>query len=155
MASQQDVRYNLCLLFCFPLNLWLPGHCVVQLRLIFRIVHPPDSAIPLGSPTDSFLAYVQRFDVVPQVRSSGSNTRSHVPERSTNMYVLKRSTRADGAWLGDIVPLSHIRVAVDLVPQFMDAADSRLTKESSLEYSSEFLLNHFFDKQLYYSLSEA
>ena len=134
--------------------MWLPGHCVVQIRLIFRIVHPPDSVVPLGSPTASFLAYVQRFDVIPQAPSSGSNTRGHVPERATNMYVLKRSTRADGARLGDIVPLSHIRVAVDLVPRFMEAADSRLMKESSLEYSSEFLLNHFFDKQLYYSLLE-
>jgi hypothetical protein len=70
------------------------------------------------------------------------------------MYVLKRSTRADGTWLGDIVPLSHIHVAVDLVPRFTEAADPRLMKESSLEYSSEFLLNHFFDKQLYYSLLE-
>jgi hypothetical protein len=69
------------------------------------------------------------------------------------MFVLKRSTRTDGLRMGDIIPLSHIRSAIDLVPRFMDAADSHLTKESSLEYSSEFLLNHFFDKQLYYSLA--
>ncbi len=55
--------------------------------------------------------------------------------------------------MGDIIPLSHIRAAVDLVPRFMEAADSRLTKENSLEYSNEFLLNHFFDKQIYYSLA--
>lgn len=70
------------------------------------------------------------------------------------MYVLKRSCRADGARMGDIIPLTHIRTKVDLVPRFMDAADSRLTKESSLEYSNEFLLNSYFDKQLYYSLLE-
>ena len=69
------------------------------------------------------------------------------------MYILKRSVCADGVRMGDIIPLSHIRSAVDLVPQFMGAADPRLTKESSLEYSNEFLLNHFFDKQLYYSLA--
>lgn len=68
------------------------------------------------------------------------------------MYVLKRSIRADGSRMGDIIPLSHIRTGVDLAPRFMHAADSRLTKESSIEYSSEFLLNHFYDKQLYYSL---
>ena len=55
--------------------------------------------------------------------------------------------------MGDIIPLSHIRAVVDLVPRFVGAADTRLTKESSLEYSSEFLLNHFFDRQIYYSLA--
>jgi hypothetical protein len=102
----------------------------------------------------SFLAYVQRFDIVPQATSSGSTTsRGNVPERSTKMYVLKRSNRADDIRMGDIIPLSHIRAAVDLVPRFMGAADPHLTKESSLEYSREFLLNHFFDKQIYYSLA--
>ena len=55
--------------------------------------------------------------------------------------------------MGDIIPLTHIRAAVDLVPRFMETADPCLTKESSLEYTSEFLLNHFFDRQLYYSLA--
>jgi hypothetical protein len=56
--------------------------------------------------------------------------------------------------MGDVIPLSHICAAVDLVPQFIDAADSHLTKESSLEYSNEFVLNNYFDKQLYYTLLE-
>lgn len=113
--------------------------------------------VPLESPARSFLAYVQRFDIVPQATSSGSTSGparpGYVPERSTNMYVLKRSSRADGTRMGDIIPLSHIRTAVDLVPRFMEAADPHLTKENSLEYSREFLLNHFFDKQIYYSLA--
>jgi hypothetical protein len=54
--------------------------------------------------------------------------------------------------MGDIIPLSHIHTSVDLVPRFMEAADNQLTKESSLEYSSEFLLNHFYDRHLYYLL---
>src|SRR5262245_44032580 len=102
---------------------------------------------------NSFLAYVQRFDIIPQPISSGSSTSwGHVPERSTKMYFLKRSIRADGERMGDIVPLSHFRAAIDIVPRFMEAADPRLTKESSIEYSSEFLLNYFYDKQIYYSL---
>lgn len=109
---------------------------------------------PLVSPLNSFLAYVQRFDIIPQAISSGSTTsRGYVPETSTKMYVLKRSSRVDGTRMGDIIPLSHIRAVVDLVPRFVGAADTRLTKESSLEYSSEFLLNHFFDRQIYYSLA--
>ena len=110
--------------------------------------------MPLESPINLFLAYVQRFDVIPQAMSSVSTTsHGHVPERSTGMYVLKRSIRTDGMWMGDIIPLSHIRAAVDLVPRFMEEADPRLTKETSFEYSSEFLLNHFFDRQIYYSLA--
>lgn len=110
--------------------------------------------MPLEPPMGSFLAYVQRFDIIPQAISSGSNTsRGKVPEPSTRMYVLKRSRRSDGMWMGDVIPLSHIRTAIDLVPRFLGQADIHLTKESSLEYSSEFLLNHFFDKQIYYSLA--
>ena len=129
------------------------GHCVAQLRLVFSIVHPAGSVPPPESPTNDFLTYVQRFDIVPQAPSPRSNIgRGSFPEASTGMYVLKRSVRADGSRLGDIVPLSHIRTSVDLAPRFMAAADSRLTKEGSLEYSNEYFLNHFFDKQLYYSL---
>lgn len=69
------------------------------------------------------------------------------------MYVLKRGMRADGTRRGDIIPLTRIRAAVDLVPRFMGEADPRLTKETSIAYSNEFLLNHFFDRQIYYSLA--
>jgi hypothetical protein len=135
----------------------LLGHCVVQIRLIFRVIHPAGSAAPPDpdSPLNSFLAYVQRFDIVPQASGSGSAA-SQGPCRkpSTNLYMLKCSCRADGTRMGDIIPLSHIHAAVDLVPQFMEAADSRLTKESSLEYSSEFILNDYFNRQLYYALLE-
>jgi hypothetical protein len=102
----------------------------------------------------SFLAYVQHFDIVPQATSSGSTTsQGNVPKHSTKMYILKRSNHTDDIQMGDIIPLSHIHTAVDLVPQFMGAADPHLTKETSLKYSREFLLNHFFDKQIYCSLA--
>ena len=70
------------------------------------------------------------------------------------MYILKRAHCADDLQMGDIIPLFHIRAPVDLIPQYMRAADVQLAKETSLEYSSEFLLNNFFNKQLYYSLLE-
>ena len=132
------------------------GHCIAQLRLIFSIVHLSGSAPPPESPMNSFFAYVQRFDIVPQAYSpsgpSSNTRRGNFPEASTGMYVLKRSVRADGSRTGDVIPLSHIRSGVDLAPRFMGAADRRLTKDASLEYSTEFFLNHFYDKQLYYSL---
>ena len=135
----------------------LSGHCVARIRLVFRIIHPTGSEPHPESPLNGFLAYVQWFDIVPQARTSSSGlttSRGCCPDSASKMYVLKRGHRTDGSWMGDVIPLTHIRANVDLVPRYMHAADVRLTKESSLEYSSEFLLNDFFDKQLYYSLRE-
>jgi len=52
--------------------------------------------------------------------------------------------RNDGAIMGDVVPLAKLRTLVDLVPRFGAEADTRLTKETALEYSSEFWLNKYF-----------
>jgi hypothetical protein len=54
---------------------------------------------------------------------------------------------------GEIVPLTWLRALVELTPVFGKNADNRLTKESSLEYSNEFWLNKYFDKELFYALS--
>lgn len=71
------------------------------------------------------------------------------------MFVLKRSVRAGGAPLGDIIPLSQLRALADLIPRFGAKADPRLTKQTSLAYSTEFWLNKYFDKQTYFALTLA
>jgi hypothetical protein len=115
-------------------------------------------AVPLAdSPNipifNSFLAYVQRFDfVMPSASSTPTPQKGPRPDHATQMLVLKRSTRADGTRMGDVIPLSHLRTPAHLIPRFSNAADTRLTKESCLEYSKEFFLNKFFDKCMYYSL---
>ena len=58
--------------------------------------------------------------------------------------------RANGSRLGDIVPLLQARIPTPLVPRYGTQADPKLTSRNSLEYSSEFYLNRFFDKELYY-----
>ena len=124
---------------------------MVQIRLIFRVVPPPDSA-PIPA-SDMFLAYVQRFDIVPQNRSlTAGSPRGPYPDPVTKMYILRRSVRADGSRLGDVIPLTNLRASADLTHRFHNKADTRLTKENSLEYGQEFLLNAFFEKNLYYSL---
>ena len=101
-------------------------------------------------PFNSFLAYVQRFEIIPQtIGATGGNLQINPV---TQMYMLRRSTRADGTPMGDVIPLSQLRAPADLIPRFHKNADTRFTKETSLAYSTEFFLNKFFDKNMYYSL---
>ncbi|KAH9013680.1 hypothetical protein EDB85DRAFT_2076567 [Lactarius pseudohatsudake] len=127
----------------------LEGHRIGQLRLIFRAV--PSQAFPPSS-TDLFLSYVQRFDIVPQPNPVAPAQMGVYPHPSTGMYLLKCARRNDGAIMGDIVPLAQLRALVNLVPRFGEEANKRLTKEMALEYSSEFWLNKYFDKELFYAL---
>ena len=71
------------------------------------------------------------------------------------MFILKRSVRAGGAPLGDIIPLSQLHSVADLIPRFGAKADSQLTKQTSLAYSAEFWLNKYFDKPTYFALTLA
>ena len=101
-------------------------------------------------PVNIFLAYAERFDIVPHPTFYGSTTRGTCPDPITGQYVVKRSTRANGTCLGDVVPLSQARIPAPLVPWYGVRADPKLTSRNSLEYSTEFYLNRFFDKELYY-----
>lgn len=65
------------------------------------------------------------------------------------MYVLKRALRMDGTRVGDIIPLTQIRMPVDLVPVFGASADCRLTAQNSLACSYSFHLNKYVDKESY------
>jgi hypothetical protein len=99
--------------------------------------------------------YAQRFDIIPQLPPTGqgqSNEKGPYPEPSTGMHLLKRARRTDGSIMGDIVPLAQLRTLVDLVPRFGKQANRQLSKETVLEYSSEFWLNKYFEKELFYAL---
>jgi hypothetical protein len=73
-------------------------------------------------------------------------------EPSTNMYRMKRACRSDRSIMGDIISLGQVRALVDLVPVLGEVADNRLMKETLLEGNSEFRLNSYFDKEMFYSL---
>lgn len=77
--------------------------------------------------------------------------RGNVPDPVTGMYVLKRAIRSDPlqSRLGDVVPLDRVVLPVQLVPRFGQAADPRLTAETSLEYSTECFLNKYFNKVVF------
>lgn len=101
-----------------------------------------------------FLTYAERFDVIPQPTNLGSTTRARCPDPVTGMYVLKRAFRSNGTRMGGVVPLSQARIAAPLIPKYGTQADPKLTCHNSLEFSTEFFLNHFFDKELYYFLND-
>ena len=68
------------------------------------------------------------------------------------MYALKRAHRADGCRIGDIVSLTQLRGPVQIQPCFGSAADSHLTTHNSYEYSREFWLNSYSDKEMFWAL---
>ena len=100
-----------------------------------------------------YLTYSERFEVIPQPAFYGSTSRGMYPDPITGQYVVKRSTRANGSRLGDIIPLIQAQIPTPLVPRYGVQADPKLTSRNSLEYSTEFYVNHFFDKELYHFIS--
>ena len=68
------------------------------------------------------------------------------------MYCLKWAHPIDGSFLGDVIALEHIRALVDLIPHFGEVAKKCLSKEMVLEHVSEFRLNKYFEKELFYAL---
>jgi hypothetical protein len=108
-----------------------------------HVVLPPGSRPIRG--LESYISYIQRFDFVPQPSASGPT-----PDTTTGMYSLKRSIRSDGSRLGDVVPVTQFRVPISLEPRFGPEANSQLSKETSHEYTNEFWLNKYFDKDFYY-----
>ena len=99
-----------------------------------------------------FLAYVQHFDIIPQPNPQCPSQKGPYAEPSTGMYCVKRARRSDGSFFGDVIVLGHIRALVDLIPRFGESAERRLSKETVLEHVSEFRLNKYFQKELFYAL---
>ncbi|KAF9052024.1 hypothetical protein BJ165DRAFT_1340242 [Panaeolus papilionaceus] len=129
----------------------LSGHVVTEIRLIFRLVLPKNRwHIP-----DRFLAYVQKYTIIPQPNPRNTRQTGEFPDSCTGLYLLKRSApqQPTSAVYGDIIPLDQLRALVDVVPNFGGKADTRLTCKNSLAYSREFWLNKYFNKELFYALS--
>ncbi|KAI6027295.1 hypothetical protein PISMIDRAFT_92901, partial [Pisolithus microcarpus 441] len=111
------------------------GHMIAQLRLVFCM---------LG--TDQFLTYVQHFHIIPPAGHTMDAT-------SSGLHVLKCAMRSNRERVGDVLPLSHIRSPVHLIPHFGKTANPCLTTHTSHEFSTKFWLNHYWNKHIYYCLS--
>lgn len=146
------------LMFNWHLSSFSIGHIVADLCLIFRIMpsaHPFTSETLSGRLiTNRFLAYIRRYDIIPQ-RDPANHPRQGVfPDPNTGLFLLKRATRSDGELVGDIIPLDQLRSLVDLEPRFGEKANSQLTNANSLSFATEFWLNKYFNKELFYTLSQ-
>jgi hypothetical protein len=107
----------------------LVGHVVVQLQIIFRLLH-----------CDFFAAYVQCFN-------AGSAS------KVTGMHLLKRVVRVNGNHIGEVIPMTFIRSPAHLISPFGAEAHARLNKLHSHELSTKFWLNKYWSKEFYYALS--
>jgi len=125
--------------------------------IIFRIVPPPptfgQAQLREDKVTDRFLAYVCRYDIIPQSHPGLSPTRGLYPEPASSLYALKRAKRSNDQKIGDIVPLEQIQALADVTPRFGATANRQLTKETSLIFSTEFWLNKYFDREFFYSMT--
>ena len=116
-----------------------PGFFVGQIRAIFHPLWDLQTKLPL------YLAYVERFDVVPQ--NDLPRGQRLAPDLIWGMYILRRAYRSDGLPMGAVVPLYHLHRPIQLVPKFRGKADPALTSRTSFDASSDFYLNHYFDKE--------
>ncbi|KIM52514.1 hypothetical protein SCLCIDRAFT_140983 [Scleroderma citrinum Foug A] len=120
----------------------LEGHCITELQLIFCLV-PPHGQRPHWN--NRFLAYIQRFDIVPQ---SGGEY-----DPITCMHVLHRAKRANGKYFGDILPLNQLQAPVNLVLHFRKTANKHLSSMNSTALLQEFWLNKYWEKEFFYALT--
>ncbi|KAG1797796.1 uncharacterized protein HD556DRAFT_1233058, partial [Suillus plorans] len=95
----------------------LCGHVVAQMRLILCPIRKTGTQ---GTRKNCFLTYVQHF-----------NNSEHEP--ATQLQVLKRAKRSNRARIGDVIPVTQLRVPVNVVPHFGASADPCLTQYNSME----------------------
>jgi hypothetical protein len=108
------------------------GHFIAHLRLLFRPITPL-------SYSETYLAYVERLDIVAL-------------DESTGMYILRRARRANNDRIGDIVRVTQIVAPVHLIPRFGEVANPRLTMQTSIHHTTDFYLNKFWNKELFFAL---
>jgi hypothetical protein len=104
--------------------------------------------------TNRFLTYVRRYNILPQRDPANHTQQGIFPEPNTGLFLLKRALCSTGDIAGDILPLDQLRSLVDIAPRFGEKANPQLTNSNSLTFATEFWLNKYFDKELFYALSQ-
>ncbi|KAH9066073.1 hypothetical protein EDB83DRAFT_2506343 [Lactarius deliciosus] len=121
-----------------------------QVRMVFQPIsreQPSESIHPL-------LCYVQKFSFAGRRAEDGTRSK----EQNVGMYLVRRQFQAPTVGSGermrmeDITPIIDIAHAVDIVPVYGARMDPRITAENSLDIPTDFYLNDFSDKEIYYTL---
>ena len=107
----------------------------------------------LRTPLPLYLAYVQRFDIVPQMDLPRGQRSA--PDLIRGMYVLRRALRSDGLPMGGVLPLYHLCHPIQLIPKFGVKANPTLTSRTSFDASRDFFLNHYFDKEDFFYMRDS
>ncbi|KAF5390496.1 hypothetical protein D9757_005246 [Collybiopsis confluens] len=139
----------------------LEGHCVAIVKMIFSLSYPANHANRPGA--DRFLAYCERFDTVNQPPPPQQYAhlpcyqawKLYYPDYFSGCYVLRKALRSSGAPFGDVIPISQFRAQVAVAPRLRNTADIHLTPYNVMTYASEYLLNKFWDKELWYAFENA
>ncbi|KAG6373163.1 hypothetical protein JVT61DRAFT_6780 [Boletus reticuloceps] len=139
-------RYDAAIFAVGGSDIWpksgLTGHIVAQVHMIFCPI-PPRGTHPVWA--SQFLACIQPFNIL-----SNGNV-----DPATRMYTLKRSMRSRGTErVTDIIFLDKIRSYTHIIPKFGKEADCRLTLANVLHFADMFYLNHFFDKDFFFAISQ-
>jgi len=92
---------------------------------------------------DTFLAYIQRFNVTLPPLSSNTT------DAAAGMHILKHVIRSNGVWVGDIIPLQHICSPAHAIPHFGKEANSCLALHTSYELLNKFWLNKYWNKEFF------
>ena len=129
------------------------GHAVGTICAIFTVIPTKFCADP--KITNQFLAYVRRWDIVPQ-KDPLTSRNMPIPDPVTGLFLLKKGRRSNHEQMGDIVPLSQIRTFVDLVPRWEKASSHqrKFTPTNSIHLSENVWLNKYVDKELFIALSD-
>ena len=126
------------------------GHCVAQLWVNLQVVPPKGHTQTISN---IFFAYAPHLDTVPQLNPEISSQAGSFPELTSSMFVLKKAIQAWGAPLRDTIPLSQLHTFADLIPRLSAKANPKLTKQTSIAYSTEFWPNKYFNKETYFALT--
>ena len=120
----------------------LEGHALVQVCLIMQPAQPLSDLV-----TTDPVVYVHYFTPVTTVRHG--SIQISVAEPALKMYCFKKHLQSNKTVKGDIIPLSNIWQAVQLIPKFDGLADRTLNSENCLAKSKQFYLNTFSEDQVF------
>lgn len=119
------------------------GFMIWQIHLILYSIWDVDITSVLF-----YLTNTQRFDIIHQL-SKLPPAHAAIPDPITGLYVLKNALHTDQLHVGNILPLYHCSMPVQLVPCFDSKVDTTLTCVTSMKRSREFFLNAYFNKHIF------
>lgn len=126
-------------------NSGIIGHIVAQLRLVFQPVIP-------RCKHPEILAYVEPLVPTSQVRREDGSAQA-VPDENSGLVEVKRLYRSDRSRFGMVIRLTDIWRSVDIVPVYGIECDDDWTSDSAVNEARSFLINVFYTKDMFQSLS--